>query len=294
MKKSVRGLIHISWVALVMTDMVCAQDFFDIPVANLPSSVTLETGGDAVGSRNLTLQTDAGLPSGMRIRAGYATARIDTSSINYRSDTVWAGLNSDPLNAFSYGATYQGMERDDGIHSKSAKVNLRWRFNDWKLAVYPELRSLTLNETRITQKNKVRSAEVTLRSPGVGVGITFNGWQLWTLELRQFAYRYDTDAQTLRSYPAFAQQTVSRVDQAFDASRTGISVDHALPWGSVGAEATRSLSAIDHQAARSIDVNLSWDVSRAWNVFAHLGRSSADGVGASGFASAGATWMWDE
>jgi len=294
LQTSVRGLIDIVGVVVVAACPVVAQDYFDIPAANLPSSAALEGGGDAAGSRNLTLQGDFGLTSGMRIRAGYAGARVDSGSVNYVGNTYWAGLNSDPLAPFSYGANYELMQRDDGIQSGAAKANLRWRANNWRVAAYPELRSITLTKTQVTRRNIVRSVGATIRSPGLGVAVAYNGLDSWSFAFRHFAYRYDTDVQTLRSHPAFAQLVTSHVDQSFDASRSGVNVDYAPSWGSVGLEVTRSESAIDHVAARSAAINLSWDVSRAWTAFAHVGRSRADGVDATGFASAGVTWMWDE
>lgn len=265
-----------------------------MPAINLPSSATLEGGGDAAGSRNLTLQGDVGLSSGMRVRAGYAGARVDSSSASYVGDTYWGGLNSDPLAPFSYGANYEMMQRDDGIRSGALRANLRWHFNDWRVAAYPELRSITLTKTQVTRKNLVRTVETTLRSPGLGAAVTYTGLGAWSFAFRQFVYRYDTDAQTLRSHPAFAQLVTSQIEQSFDASRSGVNVDYAPSWGSVGVEATRNESAIDHAVARSVAANISWDISRAWTLFAHVGRSRADGVAATGFASAGVTWMWDE
>lgn len=286
-------LWRIFGIAAIAVTPVCAQDNFDIPVENLPSSVSLEGGGDAVGSRNLTLYGDVGLASGIRVRAGYAGARVDTAAVSYDGKTYWAGLNSDPLALFSYGGNYEIMRRDDGIRSGAIKTHLRWRLNDWRLMLYPELRSITLTKKRITQKNVVRSVATTIRSPGLGAAVTFNGLEDWSFALRHFVYRYDTDAQTLRSHPVFAQQAFAYVDQSFDAARSAVNVDYAPSWGSAGLEVTRSQSAIDHELTRSTALNLSWDVSHAWTTFAHMGRSRADGVAATGFASIGVTWMWD-
>ena len=295
-RKFTSRLMSVMGVAVVVaTSAAVAQDLFDIPAADLPSSVTLEGGGDAAGSRSLTLQGDVGLRSGMRIRAGYANARVDSSSVNYAGDTYWAGLNSDSLAPLSYGATYELMERDDGIRAGALKTNLRWRFNDWRLVAYPELHSITLTETQVAKKgNVVRTVQTTVRSPGLGAGVTYTGVDAWSFAFRHFVYRYETDAQTLRSHPAFVRLVASHVDQSFDASRSAINVDYAPSWGSVGIEATRSVSAVDHTIARSLAVNLNWDVSSAWTAFAHVGRSRADGIAATGFVAAGLTWMWDE
>ncbi len=285
--------MRIIGVVLITTGAALAQDFFDIPAADLPSSATLE-GGGAAGARDMTFQMDFGVPSGRRIRGGYAATHADSADAGYVSDTYWAGLESDPLAAFSYGANYEVMERDDGIQSGAAKVNLRWRLNRWRIAIYPERRSITLTKTYVTQKNAVRSVATTIRSPGLGAAVAFNGLEPWSFGFRHFVYRYKTDAQTLRNHPAFTQLVTSRVDQSFDASRTNASVDYLPSWGSVGMEVTRSLSAIDRAVAQGAAVNLSWDVSRAWTVFARAGRSRADGIAATGFASAGMTWTWDE
>ena len=86
-RESVAVLLRSVGVAWIATSSALAQDFFDIPAINLPSSATLEGGGDAAGSRSLTLQGDIGLSSGMRVRAGYAGARIDSSSANYMGNT---------------------------------------------------------------------------------------------------------------------------------------------------------------------------------------------------------------
>ena len=188
----------------------------------------------------------------MRIRAGYINARVDASSVNYAGGTYWAGLNSDPLAPLSYGATYELMERDDGIRVSAFKTNLRWRFNDWRLVAYPELRSITLTETQVAKKNAVRTVQATVRSPGLGAGMTYTGVDAWSFALRHFLYRYDTDAPTLRSHPAFIQLVASHVDQSFDALRSGINIDYAPSWGSVGIEATRGVSAVDHTVARSL------------------------------------------
>lgn len=276
--------------ALPVCGHAFAQDFFDIPVASLPSSVTLEGGGDAE-SRSLSFRIDAGVPSGMRIRGGYEAVRVDSANLNYTDNTFWAGLNSDPLDVFSYGANYEAIERNDGIHSSAVKANLRWRLNDWRIALYPQLRMITLKKNNAV-KNKIRRMEIT--SPGLGIAVTFNGLESWSFAFRHFVYRYETDAQALRRYPAFAQRAASRIEQSFDASNTGISADRTLSWGSVGAEAMRSLSAVDHVVARSVAVNLNWEVSPAWMLSAHFGRSRADGSSVTGFASVGVNWMWDE
>jgi len=293
-RKSVAVLLRSVAVAWVATNPALAQDFFDIPAINLPSSITLEGGGDAAGARNLTVNADVGLQSGTRIRAGIAGARVDASDVHYAGNTSWAGVNSDPLAPFSYGANYEAMQRDDGIRSAALKANVRWHFNDWQVTAYPELRSITLTKTQVTRKNLVRTVETTLGSPGLGAAVTYSGVEAWSFAFRRFVYRYDTDAQTLRSHPAFAQLVTSQVDQSFDAARSGVNADYAPSWGSIGVEATRSESAIDHAAARSVAVNLSWDATRAWTAFAHVGRSHATGVAATGFASAGVTWMWDQ
>lgn len=291
-------LLHVINIAGCASTAAIAQDFFDISAANLPSSATLEGGGDAAGSRNLTLQGDFGLASGARVRAGYAGAHVDTDGVGYTGGTYWAGLNSDPLAPFSYGANYELMRRDDGIHSAAAKANLRWRINNWRVAVYPELRLITLTETYATMRSRVRRVEATIRSPGVGAAVAYHGLEQWSFALRHFAYRYETDAQTLLSHPVFSKQVTSdvasHVDQSFDAWRSGVNVDYALSWGSVGLETTRSESAIGHATARSTAANLSWDVSHAWTLFAHVARSHAAGVSATGFASVGVTWMWGE
>ena len=102
------------------------------------------------------------------------------------------------------------------------------------------------------------------------------------------------DVQTLRSNPVPARLIASRIDYSYDASRSGVSVDYLPSWGSVGVDATHSESAIDDGFAQSAAVNLSWDVSRAWTVFASIGHSRGKDIAATDFASAGATWMWDE
>ena len=294
MKKSRCALIWMAGAALLTAGGVGAEDFFDIPAADLPSSATLAGGGDALGSRDVTFQMDFGVPSGTRIRGGYSSARIDSDSINYLAQSYWAGLNSDPLAPFSYGANYEIKKRDDGIRSSAAKANLRWQLNRWRLAVYPEFRWLTLKKTFVTQNNKMRSAEVAVRSPGVGAAVTYTGLARWSFALRHFVYRYEADVQILRSNRVSTRPIASRIDYSFDTSRSGVSVDYLPSWGSVGVDATHNESAIDNGFAQSAAVNLSWDVSRAWSVFASAGHSRGKDIAASNFASAGATWTWDD
>lgn len=294
-----KQMTHVSrWVrslcaALLAMDAASAQDIFDIPVVNLPSSVTLEGGGDAAGSRSLILQGDVGLPSGMRLRAGYAGTRVDSGSAAYVSDTYWAGVNSDPLAGFSYGANYEAMQRDDQLGAGAFKANLRWRIDRWRLAVYPELRWISFTQS-VQGQHKTRSVETVIRSPGLGVALAYNAADAWSLGFRHVVYRYASDAQTLPSHPAFARLVSSNIDQAFDIARSSVTADYTPAWGSVGVEATRSESAIDHVIAHSAAVNLNWDVSRAWTVFARVGRSRVDEVAAARFGSAGVTWMWDQ
>jgi len=289
-------LAQLLCAAMLTTGPALAQDFFDVPAATLPSSITSEGGGDVNGSRSLTIQGDVGLQSGVRIRAGYA--HVDAGDTNYVGGTSWAGLNSDPLAKLSYGATYEALTRDDGIRSDALKTNLRWRWNSWRIAAFPESRSITLTETITTRRNNTRSVETTIRSPGLGVAVAYNGPESWSVALRHFVYRYDTDLQKLSSHPVFAQRVATSVEsvvsQSFDASRSGANVDYAPSWGSVGLEVTRSESAFDHAVARSVAMNLSWDVARAWTLFARIGRSHVDGVAAAGFAAAGVTWMWGD
>ncbi|MBI3775630.1 MAG: hypothetical protein HY273_08780 [Gammaproteobacteria bacterium] len=310
-------LLRILWVVLLAATPVRAQDFFDIPAETLPSSATLEGGGDATGSRSLTIHGDFGLAGGTRFHAGFAGVRADTGSANYTGDTYWAGVNSDPLAAISFGLNYEIMRREDAVPSKAvagtnndipqpderiqssaAKANLLWRINRWRVSAYPELRSITLTKTLVTLRNKARSAETTIQSPGLGIAIAYNGLQPWSFGLRHFVYRYDTDLQTLSNHPIFSQKMTSyvesHVDQSFDSSRSGVNVDYAPSWGSIGLEATRSESAIGHAVAHSTAINLSWDVSPAWSIFAHAGHGRADGVDAAGFGSAGVTWIWGE
>lgn len=309
--------MRILCAVLLTTTPVCAQDFFDIPAETLPSSATLEGGGDGSGSRSLTLQGDLGLTSGTRLRAGIAGTRVATDSVNYTSNTYWAGMNSDPLATLSFGLNYEIMQRkdavpprvvagtnteipqpDERIQTSAAKGNLHWRLNQWRLSVYPELRSITLTKAIVTQRNQTRSAQTTVQSPGLGVAVAYRGVQAWTFGLRHFVYRYDTDLQTLTNNPIFSQKVASyvesQVDQSFDNSRSVINVDYAPSWGSIGWEATRSESAIGHVVVHSNAINLSWDLAHAWTIFAHVGRSRADGVGTTGFGSAGVTWMWGE
>ena len=287
-------LIRLACVALFTACPVCAEDFFDIPAADLPSSATLDVGGDATGSRDVTFQADFGMPSGMRIRGGYADARVDSGSGNYAAKSYWAGLNSDPLAAFSYGANYETKERNDDIRYGAAQANLRWQLNSWRVTVYPEYRWLTLKKSVVTRNNKVLSAEAAVRSPGVGAAVAYTGFAEWSFTVRHFVYRYDVDTQILRLNRAFTRQVASRVDQSFDASRSGASVDYLPSWGSVGVDLTHNESAMDNGFAQSAAVNLSWDVSRAWTVFASAGYSRGKDLAATNFGSAGATWMWGE
>ena len=163
--------MRLTCVVLFMAGPVVAEDFFDIPATAVPSSATLEVGGDAAGSRDVTFQADFGMPSGWRMRGGYADARVGSGSGNYAAKSYWAGLNSDPLAAFSYGANYETKDRDDGIRSGATQANLRWQLNSWRVTVYPEFRWHTLKRTVVTRNNKVVSGEVVIRSPGVGTAI---------------------------------------------------------------------------------------------------------------------------
>jgi hypothetical protein len=132
----------------------------------------------------------------------------------------------------------------------------------------------------------------------LGVAIAYSGFETWSYALRHFVYRYETDLQKFSSHPVFAQKVTSYVEsdvnQSFDASRSGVNVDYAPSWGSVGLEATRSRSAFDHTVNRSTAVNLTWDVSRAWAAFARVARSRAGAVATTRYASVGVTWMWGD
>lgn len=293
-QKSAVTLTCLACVALFPAGPVFADDFFDIPAMDLPSSATLDVGGDASGSRDVTFQADFGMPSGWRMRGGYTDARVGSGSGNYAAKSYWAGLNSDPLAAFSYGANYETKERNDEIRSGAAQANLRWQLNSWRVTVYPEYRWLTLKESVVTRNNKVLSAEAAVRSPGVGAAVAYTGFSEWSFAVRHFVYRYDVDTQILRLNRAFTRRVASRVDQSFDASRSGASADYLPAWGSVGVDLTHNESAIDNGFAQSAAVNLSWDVSRAWTVFASAGHSRGKDLAAINFGSAGAAWMWSE
>lgn len=281
--------MRLACAVLFMAGPVVAEDFFDIPAADLPSSATLEVGGDAAGSRDVTFQVDYGTPSGWRVRGGYTGARAGSGSGKYAAKTYWAGLNSDPLAAFSYGASYETQDRDDGIRSGATQANLRWQLNNWQVAVYPEFRWLTLKRTMVTRNNKVVNAEAVVRSQGGGGAVTYTGLAAWSFAFRHFVYRYERDIKIVQP-----RRVVTRIDRSFDASRSAASVDYFPSWGSVGMDLTHNESALNSGFTQSAAVNLSWDASRAWTVFASAGYSRGKDLAATHFGSAGATWMWDE
>lgn len=280
--------------ALFTSSIVQADEFFDPPAATLPSNVTLEGGGDALGSRDFTTSVDLDLRSGNRIRAGYTSAQTIAESLDMHSDTYSIGLNSDPLSTWSYGMSYETMARDDNVTSDAIRGNIKLRHAPWRFALYPELRYLTLSGNK-------SDLNTGIRNPGIGAAITYSGLSAWSFTLKRFMYQYSSSSESLASLTALRRRTLTRigritarVGQELNASQSGLSVDFAQNWGGATLEWMRSISAIDHEKSRELSFSLYWDVTRAWSLFARFGRSSSANLDPVGFASGGVTFMWGE
>lgn len=264
-----------------------ATEIFDPPAAELPSSATLDFSGDALGSRDVALDFDIGLASGNRLRAGIGSANIEGDTSSYASDTARIGLNSDPLSKFSYGMSYEWLDRDDNIAADTVRGNLTLRMNDWRWALYPELRYITLTGT-----NNNSNLHVGIRNPGAGVGVAWAGLENWSFGLKHYRYDFSTDTQTLSRLNLLSERVTLRIGQEFDDVRTQVYIDRDLPWGGIGVEWTSSTSAIDQTETRVITLNGFIELTRSWLVAARVGRMSSEDADAMGYAGVAATWFW--
>lgn len=283
----VKNATTVSMLTLFVIHSAHATESFDPPAIELSSSVTLDFSGDTRDSHDVALDIDLGLLSGNRLRAGIGKASVEGDSSAYTSNTARIGLNSDPLSKFSYGLSYEWLDRNDNIAADTVRGNLSLRMNDWRGALYPELRYITLTGT-----NNNSNLHVGIRNPGAGVGVAWTGIENWSFGFKHYRYDFSTDTQTLNRLSLLSERVTLRIGQAFDDRRTQIYVDRDLPWGGIGMEWVNSTSAIDQTQTRITTLNGFIDLSRTWSIAARAGRISSEGTDDIGYAGIASTWFW--
>jgi hypothetical protein len=271
------------WCAVFMAlpALACAeQDPFAFLFNTAPSALTVEGGGDDAGSRHASLDADLALSSGLRFILGGASAHVASSTASYNSSSLRIGVNSDPLERWSKGLTLSTVSQSDGLHYADFRGNLRWRPKQWSLAAYPQWRNISV--PRLNAK-----ADEVVRSPGLGVSASYRGFKRWSLSVNHAVYSYSTFSGKITPYGT------AQISDTFDAARTGVSAGYAFAWGTVSASWDHGSSALTRAVYDSSALEVSWDVRRAYSLFARAGQGSSSGTAGHSSLSAGVTYFWD-
>ncbi len=239
------------------------SDFF-----RLPSFVSAQGGLGKNSYQDSALNVGISLPGNWQIDFG--GDRTSTESSDVPGETIVTrgyhlGAGTDPLNLFSGRILAEGWELDN-VQARGGRVGLTYAPGLWTFSV--EWISQTLLFTNLPPL-VYENGQATVKDSGFSVRVSTMAIKNWNFFISGTGHTYDKDLSRLYEIPALIlnriPSTVLTALTGLNKSDASLGATYMFKKWDVGAEAGRSISAVDGVKTRRFGVNAMYYLNRNWS-----------------------------
>lgn len=275
------GLLCVSLISVVHAEETTNPDGV---MEGLPSRVTLDGGRSSSDSRSFSLDTDIGLSNEGRLQVGLGTSRYSSSVGVLQTNTIRAGYQTDPLEEWSFGGSFENWGAFQKLTSNSLRGAVIWTPSVWELSLDPEFKSYNWFVPAHNNR-RLRSAGMALH-----MRVVYYGIKKFSLSLSAGSYSYSDRMESILDSGYFYEEALD-LAAGFPKSYVGLSAGYRFGWLStnLGYSVTR-YQFIDGDS-KTGTIRLSADIQKKWSVSVEAGSSQSDGA-KSNFSSVAVSYFW--
>ena len=227
----------------------------------LSNRISVEKGGDS--SQASYYFIDAGFDfddSSLSFGYGESDDRYETTVLDTKTKQI--SISSDPLNDSSVSLSYSDWGQEGEINISTIAIGFVRNLGDWSFSLSPKSRKIELRTLFAFRP------VINLDSSGVDLGVVYYG-KGWSMGLDYSKNNYSRDVSILATDPRlvliFSPATLDHAS-GVEKNRTSADITYLLKWGSIGADHSRSISAVDDSVSTSTALSIHYKVNRSWSV----------------------------
>jgi hypothetical protein len=259
--------------------------------SQLPSVISLETGGDDNGGAESYLDLDYNLKSGHHLLASLASNRTHNNDVSIKTKTVLLGFQSNPLKVVSGGIEAEHWGERGTLITDTVRLKLDINQDLWLMSIRPQWRTLTITT------NATIKPEVEVNSQGAAIDLTIFTSSPWSFSLGYAKHDYDRKIEDIPKYPVFFAWYLSAATldlaNGFEKYRNSIGINYATARTLWTFSRLKSVSQVTSTATYINTLRCSVEINRSWRLRARAGNQLTENdSNVIAFAGIGLAYSW--
>lgn len=258
------------------------EEEFDDP--QIPHSISIEAGGSSSNSRSLFLDLDYGLNSGARLGAGVGGTRLISEQGTLNTISSRVSYQSDPLEEWSFGASFENWGARNKLMTNSFKVNVTWAPDVWEFILEPEAK--VINWFTPYEDNKRYQST----AGGLHARVSFFGVSKLRLSLSSGGYRYTHSIDKIFDSGYFYEEALD-LAASFPKNYFGFDASYSFSGWSLGSGFIITRYEYQETLSQTGFLRSNIDLSKSISVGAEAGRTTSEGSNST-YGSLSLSYKW--
>ncbi|MCF6324847.1 MAG: hypothetical protein L3J89_11090 [Gammaproteobacteria bacterium] len=282
-------LPHLLGVVLVGISVAVQAD-------GLPSTLSFEAGGDALGGRDYYFDLDYAFVNDSRLLASIARNHSTRQNNPITIRSVLLGFRTDPLERLSAGIELETWGKKDALETDTLRAVMDVNLQHWQFSLRPQWRTLTFSTDCVRTRRRRCQSDAEVNSTGTAFDVSYYTDGPWSFSLGFARHQYDKNITTLASEPRwqflFSAATLDLSTGLEDRRRSA-----AASW--FGGNALwrfswlKSVSRVTSEAGFVQTLRFSTSLGEQWHLRLRVGSQTLEkGRDSVWFAGTGLAYSW--